>query len=405
MGRPEYTIRDSWQAHSGDAQDREDLVGLIMEETGCTRKAVLRKLRDLEEGDQGEEDIRIEQDWDDDKDAAGDTDEVKMLALLRENSMLKSRVKKASIEKGSRSLFLDDVLSEIRAIRPSPLRFSLEKGAAKKKVTEVWHWTDWHIGEVILPSEIEDLNEFNYGVAKDRVSTFIKKSLDWTMLHRNNYVVDELVIVCTGDMISGDIHDELTRTNEFPLPEQCVKAGQLIAEAVAAASPHFKTIRVEYICADNHSRLTKKPQAKQAGINSVNYLVGNIAQLILRDCPNVKFNLYPVVYQLVKVQDMRYLCCHGNNIRSFGSIPRAGMQKLVGQEAFYRMRRDTDLYFDKLLMGHYHTASFDQTTIMGSSLSGVTEYDRNCGRMGMPSQTAWFVYDKYEFDWTEFFLD
>ena len=405
MARPEYTIRDSWKEHSQSMQDREELVGLIMEETGCTRKAVLRKLRDLEGSDDAVEPESVE--WDNEKDSCGyeESEGDKILALMRENSLLRTRVRKASIESGSRSLFLDDVLSEVRSIRPQPLRFSLEKGDSKKKVTEVWHWTDWHIGEVVLPDEIENLNSFNYEVAKSRVSTFVRKSLDWTRLHRNNYTVDELVIICTGDMISGDIHDELTRTNEFPLPEQCLKAGQLIAEAVAAAAPCFKRVRVEYICADNHSRLTKKPQAKQAGINSVNYLVGKISQLMLKEHRNVRFNLYPVVYQLVKVQDMKYLCCHGNNIRSFGSIPRAGMQKLVGQEAFYRMKKDTDLYFDKLLLGHYHSASFDQTTIMGSSLSGVNEYDRNCGRMGMPSQTAWFVYEKYEFDWTEFFLD
>lgn len=420
------TIRDAYEKLP-DTADREYVIAKIQAMTGATRKAIVRKLNSLEDIG-GIEDSNLEsalKELDDNKylsqeeeidedvlDALenGDIEEVPMedsvnLALMKENSKLRRIVKKMSAERGGHNILLSEITDQIPKIVPLPIAYKANKNSDKKMVTEVWHFTDWHIGEMIDKDEIEGLNSFNYKIADQRVNIFVEKALDWTKLHRNSYTVDELVILCTGDMVSGDIHDELTRTNEFPLPEQCAKSGALIARAVSTAAAHFKKVRVEYIVADNHSRLLHKPQAKQAGYNSMNYIVGTIAKLMLEKHPNVEFNLHPVVYQLVKIQNTKYLCCHGNNIRSFGAIPRAGMAKLVGMESFYRMKKDMNLRFDKLVIGHYHSASIDQTTIMGSSLTGSNEYDRNCGRLGRASQTAWFIYDNFEFDFTEFFLD
>ena len=111
-----------------------------------------------------------------------------------------------------------------------------------------------------------------------------------------------MVIICLGDFISGDIHEELTRTNEFPTPVQCVEAGYLVAEAVAQIATVFPSVRVEFVTLDNHSRLTRKYQYKQGGMNSFNYLVGAIAQMRLELLENVHLTYMQLKKQLLMLK-------------------------------------------------------------------------------------------------------
>jgi len=269
----------------------------------------------------------------------------------------------------------------------------------------VHHGTDWHYGACQDPDEVEGFGEFGPTLAEERVLVNLPPSLiDWVNIKRSNYRIDELVIPATGDMVSGDIQ-RLGVTNAFPTPVQAVKVGYLWGDFLALLAPHFETVRVEWVCADNHGRLTQKPQSKQEGLNTWNYVVGHIAQLRTEKLKNVIFNIYPLYQKVIAVQNMNYLCMHGHGIRGWAGFPYYGIERKAGREAIKRRKKPANLQFDKVLLGHFHAPLNHPFFIIGGSLSGTDAYDHKEGRDADPCQTAWVVHPKHgEFDWTPFYV-
>ena len=214
------------------------------------------------------------------------------------------------------------------------------------------------------------------------------------------------MILDLGDSIGGDIHDELRVTNEFPAPVQSCRAGLLLSQQIAMLAPHFSKVRVEFVTEDNHARLTKKPQAKEAGQNTYNYVVGFIAQQAASLIPNVEFNLYPQYETVVDVRGRRYLISHGHAVRGWAGFPWYGVERKVGREALKRMNAPDIRKFNRVVGGHWHTPLATPWYWFSGSVSGTDAYDHKEGRHSPPSQAAWIVHPKYgEFDRTDFDLN
>jgi len=265
--------------------------------------------------------------------------------------------------------------------------------------------SDWHIGEIVEAAEIEGFNTFNWDIAKRRVDQLVSGFSDWVEAARSSANIDEVVIICVGDFVSGDIHEELITGAEFPAPVQSVKAAYLLSEAIAAIADNFNKVRVEFIVTDNHSRLTKKSQYKKGGYNSFNYIVGWITKERLMNLKNVDFKLHATIKALVDVQGFGYLCQHGHTIRGWSGFPWYGADRQVSREAKARLNM-VDKQFSKMLIGHFHVPMNSQDFIVNGSLSGTTELDHGQGRHAAASQVAWLVHPKHgEFSWTPFWLD
>lgn len=276
-------------------------------------------------------------------------------------------------------------------------------GRVSTPVTYVSHWTDWHNGAVQDPDEVEGFNAFNPDILRKRLHNNIQDQLAWVDLHRKSYDISTSRDLVTGDLISGDIHQELLITNAYPSPVQAIKAGELLAEIIALKSPHFEKVIVDFVTVDNHSRLTKKPQAGEGGMNTWNYVVGFYAKERLRNFSNVEFNIHEVMQQLVDIDGRRYLLMHGHQIRGWMGIPFYGWQRRVGKEAIKRMRRRLS-GFDRIIAGHFHTPMTTPHFWLGGSACGTMAYDHQEGREADPSQSSWLVHPVHgEFDrvdWT-----
>jgi hypothetical protein len=321
---------------------------------------------------------------------------------LKQSSKILDEYKK---EHGKLEVFFNRLIENIIPIVEAPIFY---KGKSEKNttaMTAVMQITDGHMGSIQESSEIEGFNEFNPEICKDRQTKFAIDFIDWINIQRGGYVINDCSVLVTGDLISGDIHDELRTTNAFPAPIQVVRAGELLAEQLMLIAPMFKKINVEFITEDNHSRLTKKPQMKEAGMNSLNYLVGYIAKLYLAKQKNIEFNIYPRFEQVVHVATRNYLICHGHGSISWMGVPWYSLERKMGKESQSRMQlimRDIELAktvgFHKYIFGHYHTPIDTELYAGGGSVSGTDAYDHKAGRYAKPSQPAWLVSPK----WGEF---
>jgi len=328
--------------------------------------------------------------------------------LVADNNRLSRRIDELKLQLGHQEEFFLEVTGAVDRLQPSESK-TKEIPEKERKVdnpmSAVLVLGDWHIGEVIDADVIEGINVFDWDIARSRIKHLTTKFMDWVEVGRKTGVIDEAVIVVVGDLISGDIHEELKATNEFPVPEQTVRSGYLLSEAVATIASGFERVRVEFMSADNHSRLSKKYQFKQGGWNSYNYIVGWIARERLSNLENVEFNLYQALKELIQVRNHKYLCMHGHTIKGWSGFPWYGAERQVSREAQVRMMLENK-EFDKMIIGHFHVPLNASKFIVNGSLTGTNELDHGVGRSGSPCQVAWLVHPKYgETNWTAFWVE
>lgn len=336
-------------------------------------------------------------------------------AQLKEKDRVLGEYRKAH---GKLELFFSEIKENLTPITPLPKVFkpSADNRKVSSSCAAVAHVTDGHCGEQQFADEIEGFGEFNYKICRSRQLAFVARVNRWILMHRPVYTVDELHVVVTGDLISGDIHDELSRTNEFPVPVQCKKAAEILASQVALWSPNFERVVVHFLVADNHSRLTRKPQSKEEGMNSFNYVVGHMAELYCSKHDNVEFNIYPVHERVIHISTRQYLISHGHAVRGWMGIPWYSIVRKLGKEATARMQiimeevqkaqeKARRIGFNKYVFGHWHVPINYPLFSCGGSVGGTNAHDHTDGRHANPSQSAWIVHPKYgEFDRTDFDL-
>ena len=337
---------------------------------------------------------------------ASDVDPSEEVRYLRQQlQAAQNRLDEYKLSQGKIQMFMRDLQKAITCLPPPSIQYNPpETSRVTNPIALVIHNTDWHMGAVQEEDEIEGFNAFSPTILEKRILLLVRKVLTWTQLHRNSYTVDECRILVTGDLISGDIHDELRVTNAFPTPVQTVEAGCLLAKEIALLSPHFPRVKVDFITVDNHSRLTPKPQHKQGGYNTFNYPLAYIAQQQLANHKNVTFHIHPKEQEVVNVKGRRYLLCHGHQVMGWAGFPYYGIQRKVGREAAKRMRSDI-AKFDRIILGHWHAPLQHPWYWIGGSASGTDAYDHSQGRDAEPIQSAWFVHPRHgEFDRTDWVL-
>lgn len=239
--------------------------------------------------------------------------------------------------------------------------------------TFIVHTSDWHIGEVVEPTEINHWNRYDLDVARRRVQRLITaakvKGRQWT----DDTRVDGVLLTMGGDAVSGDIHDELVATNEFASLEQVVAAVDLYNMLVAEMADEYGRVHVVAV-PGNHGRTTKKKTAKRYGALSYDT---HIARLVARHFDGddrVTFQIAAGPDASVMLYGRHVLVTHGDNIGTGGGQGFAGpvLPILRGR---HKMRLQYQGQTpDLILMGHYHTSAAPPGVLANGSLVGMSEY-------------------------------
>jgi hypothetical protein len=252
---------------------------------------------------------------------------------------------------------------------------------------------DWHIPEVITNVESGDWGEYNFKIATQRIYRLADKFLQWVTVQRHGYRINELHVNIVSDLVSGDIHEELKITNEFPLPVAMVKVGYLLAQLIGALAPNFTKVFVHYAGRDNHGRLTKKPQYKQAALNNANYVVSSFAREMLREQKNVEVEYLLSSPGLIQIAGSNVLLMHGDQIKAYMGIPFYGIERMRAREAIKANKRGTRTEW--IFCGHFHTFAQLPGVMMNGALCGTNEMDATLGRISPPSQISFMWHPEH----------
>jgi transposase-like protein len=263
------------------------------------------------------------------------------------------------------------------------------------------HWSDWHYGENVSISGTAYANEFNRDIAGKRVHSLVENSIRLAKgfaFQGNTSAPSGIVIALNGDLISGDIHEELRETNEAP-PFVCVnEVLGLLIWAIDTMAENFGRVFVP-CTVGNHGRTTHKPRAKNRVFLSYEWNLYMMLQRHYAGNPKVVVTVSDHTDILYKVAGHRILQTHGDAlgvkggdgiIGALGPIAR-GAIKLRNSE--FKLGRD----FDYLIMGHWHQDLWIGRTIVNGALKGYDEYARLVLRAepSRPSQQLWFMHPEH----------
>ena len=220
--------------------------------------------------------------------------------------------------------------------------------------------TDTHIGESVNGEQMVGLNTYDFKVFNNRLFGWATQLLNLVNYRRNIAEVDDLIIPMLGDMISGDIHEELARSNISNCMEQMIRGANLIAQAMMFLAPNFKTIHIPCVVG-NHGRMTRKPPMKDKYMDW-DYMLYQWVAAFCKEQKNITFDIPKSFINLFSVYDNTILIMHGDSVSGGGSntsITRA-ITSLRGVLQ-YKKNLSVELgieneavQFDNVMIGHFH---------------------------------------------------
>lgn len=258
--------------------------------------------------------------------------------------------------------------------------------------------SDWHWGEYVDLDQTGGVNEFNRRIAKHRVKLLRDSAIDLCLHHMVNPHYPGIVVCLAGDMITGNIHDELKETNDGPVTLSVLEVEEQLIALLTDLADKFGKVFVPCV-PGNHGRNTIKPRMKNRVFDSYEWLIYCRLERHFRSDPRVVIHVPNEVDAHFSIFDHKFMLTHGDTmgvkggdgiIGAIGPIAR-GALKIGRSEAM--IGRD----FDTLIIGHYHIRIpvGDASPVLANGcLIGYNEY----ARLGLrvppvrPSQSLAFVH-------------
>jgi hypothetical protein len=286
----------------------------------------------------------------------------------------------------------NEALREVADIAKHPLRppkwLSPPKRGHEKRAIVCSICSDLHLDEVINPAEIEYRNAYNRPIAEQRLERYFKNIVKLTRDYLQGLDFEGCVLMLGGDLISGDIHQELTETNEGTSVETVLYWAERLASGIRLLADEFGKVWVPCVVG-NHGRRTVKPRAKRRARDSFDWLLSQMVAGYFKDDDRVEFEITDGTDILVPVYDWRALLTHGDQVSGGGGIggPWPPLMRMIARK---RQRFE----FDTLVCGHWHSLVQAPTAglIVNGCLSGYGEFSATMNFAPEPPQQAlWTV--------------
>lgn len=252
--------------------------------------------------------------------------------------------------------------------------------------------SDCHFDEVVRVEEMNDVNAYNRKIAVQRLKRFFDKTVLLTRHYLSGLEYDGVVMFLGGDIFSGDIHDELTETNEDTMLGSLLFWSEHLAAGIAMLADEFGKVHVPCVVG-NHPRRTRKPRAKLRARDNFDWFLAHQLALMLDGDTRITFQIPESTDALVPVYDTTYLLTHGDQARGGGGIGgiwppllRMRAKKLQNYEAMGQP-------FDIMVCGHWHQLiqAASNGLIVNGSTKGFDEYAATSNFGFEPPQQALWI--------------
>ena len=236
--------------------------------------------------------------------------------------------------------------------------------------------SDTHFDEVVKAEQFDGYNAYDRAIAVQRLQRTAEKTIEVAHDFIGGVDYDGLVILATGDIFSGDIHEELRRTNEAPLYASCAYWVGHMVTFLRTLADDFGKVHVGCVVG-NHGRNSIKPIYKDRAQNNIEWLFWHYVADVLAAVgeKRVTFNISDGLKGRTTVYTTRYMYEHGDEFHGGGGISGARAPLLLGQHRASVQSTVMDQPMDWMVVGHFHQYQPpSQGLIMGGSLIGYNEF-------------------------------
>lgn len=260
--------------------------------------------------------------------------------------------------------------------------------------------SDLHYGERVKAAQVNDVNEYTPEIATQRLKRYVNNVIDLCENHMGRAAAKYpgLVLCMGGDMVSGNIVEEL-RNTDLRTPEQSKhELTDLLAGVVDNLATYFGRLFIPCVVG-NHGRQTLKTHYKDTVFHNHDWGVYMNLARVFKDNKNVKFYIPEAFDAYFTLFGHRFFLTHGDQlgvrggdgiIGNLGPIAR-GAIKIRNSEAQIGRNIDTALFC------HFHNYYDLQTVVVNGSVKGYDEFSKNALRASYerPTQALLFAHPEW----------
>src|SRR5258708_2455482 len=286
---------------------------------------------------------------------------------------------------------------KIAAYDPEPPEWTVREGRAGARGVPATIWSDWHYGEAV---RMPGVNNYDKVVARRRIKHLVETTCDLAFHHmgRAKITYPGCIVALGGDMLGGDIHEELMKTNDRTTQQSIEDLIDLISAGLETMAGQFGKLFVPCVVG-NHGRSTKKMQMKQRVFTSHEWNVYCGVSRNFRKSKHVQFNIPETADWAFNIFGHRSMLTHGDSLGTKGGDGIIGALGPImrGTLKTHRSEAQIGRDYDTLLIGHWHQYITLPGLIVNNSLKGYDEYAHLMLRApySRPSQALWFTHPEH----------
>jgi hypothetical protein len=252
--------------------------------------------------------------------------------------------------------------------------------------------SDLHWGEVVHASQVGGVNSYSVAIANERLRTMVEVAIDLLFNHIRMPDYPGIVFALGGDMVSGDLHEELTATNEMEIMPVVLDLWAALAWAIGRLADRFGRVFVPCV-SGNHGRNTHKIRAKGRNFTSFDWLLYHFLAKRFEADKRVTFLIPDGPDAHYSVMGRKYLLTHGDQFRGGDGLIGALGPLIRGDHKKRSRNAQIDMPYDTMLCGHWHQLVQLERLIVNGSLKGYDEYaySNNFG-YEPPRQALWVTH-------------
>lgn len=250
--------------------------------------------------------------------------------------------------------------------------------------------SDIHFDEYVDPAQINYVNDFNRDIAVKRLQHTFNTSIDILFNRTKNPKYDGFVLALGGDLLSGNIHEELAETNEDSIMRSLLTLTDILIDGIELHLKYFKKIFIPCVVG-NHGRLHKKPRAKNKVYDNYEWLIYQFiarhfkddkrVELLIPDGPDAHFRIY----------NKGFLLTHGDQFRGGNAIAGIFSPLMLGFHRKQKKQSSINQSFDVMMLGHFHQYVHTNQLVINGSVKGYDEYANNMNFPAERPQQALFI--------------
>lgn len=252
--------------------------------------------------------------------------------------------------------------------------------------------SDLHWGEKVHPTQIGGVNEYNTRIAHERLSNGIQGAIHLLRILDHDMRYPGIVMPLGGDMVSGDIHDELAESNEMHTIPTVLDMEKQLAAAINLAADTFGAVFLPCVTG-NHGRNTHKIRAKDRQHTSFDWLLYKLLEKRFEGDKRITFLIPDGPDAYYRIFNTRYLLTHGDQFRGGDGVIGALGPIIRGDHKKRSRNGQIGMEYDMMLIGHWHQYIHHSRVIVNGSLKGYDEYaySNNFG-FERPQQALWITH-------------